>query len=315
MLPVDDDELPTYDQLPVHPVLGLPHAWGVLDPDVGSLALATPAAVAAAAALVTEGEQIPLNVSLGLISPPLFGRAALRHSVHADDRNTFEDVLDSFNPQAGSQWDGFRHVRAREFGFFGGVEDIAPEDTETLSIEHIARRGVAARGVLLDVAAWFAHTGQHWDPFAGDLVEAQVLADVAVHQGVQLRRGDIVCVRLGWVAAYRALEPSERSDERLSRRFSGLRSNADTAQFLWDHHVAAVCTDNPAIESAPGNREDGSLHRRLLPLLGIVMGELFDLERLAARCTTLGRYEFLFMAAPLPVPGGLSSPANAMALL
>jgi len=76
-----------------------------------------------------------------------------------------------------------------------------------------------------------------------------------------------------------------------------------------------VCTDNPAVESAPGNLEDGSLHRRLLPLLGIVMGELFDLDALAARCADLHRYDFLFMAAPLPIPGGLSSPANAMALL
>ena len=307
--------IPSYDDLPVHPVLGLPHAWGVLDPDVGSLALTTPACVAAAAALVTEGEQIPLSISLGLISPPLFGRAALRHRVHADGRNTFEDVLDSFNPQAGSQWDGFRHVRAREFGFFGGVPDIAAGDAETLSIEHFARRGIAARGVLVDVAAWFARAGRDWDPFAGDLVEAQVLGDVARDQGVQLRAGDILCIRLGWVAAYRALHPSQRSGEQLSRRFSGLRSDAATARFLWDHHVAAVCTDNPAVESAPGNREDGSLHRRLLPLLGIVLGELFDLDRLAARCAAAGRHEFLFVAAPLPVPGGLSSPANAMAIL
>ena len=307
--------IPAYDDLPVHPVLGLPYAWGVLDPNLGSLSLTTTAAVAEAAARVTQGESIPLNLSLGLIQPPLFGRAALSHSVHPDDRNTFEDVLDSFNPQAASQWDGLRHVRAREFGFFGGIEEIAADDLETLSIEHFARRGVSGRGVLLDVAGWFETMGRPWDPFAGDLVEASVLADVASYQGVTLQAGDVLCIRLGWVAAYRRLDSDERSAPQLSERFSGLRSDEATARFLWDHHVAAVCTDNPAVESAPGNREDGSLHRRLLPLLGIVMGELFDLDVLAARCAARGRYDFLFVAAPLPVPGGLSSPANAMAIL
>ena len=307
--------IPGYDELPVHPVLGLPHAWDVLDANLGTLSLLTPDAVAAAAALVITGEVMPLNVSLGLISPPLFGRAELRHSVHADDRNTFEDVLDAFNPQAASQWDGFRHVRAREFGFFGGVEEISPDDLETLSIEHLARRGIAGRGVLLDVAGWFARAGRDWDPFAGDVIDSCVLGEVAADQGVDLRVGDLLCIRLGWVSAYRALTKPERSDPRLSQRFSGLRSDEATARFLWDHHVAAVCTDNPAVESAPGNLEDGSLHRRLLPLLGIVMGELFDLDALAARCLALGRHDFLFVAAPLAIPGGLSSPANAMALL
>jgi hypothetical protein len=45
------------------------------------------------------------------------------------------------------------------------------------------------------------------------------------------------------------------------------------------------------------------------------MGELLDFERLSERCRALGRHEFLFVAVPLPIPGGLSSPANAMAIL
>jgi hypothetical protein len=50
-------------------------------------------------------------------------------------------------------------------------------------------------------------------------------------------------------------------------------------------------------------------------MLGFVVAELLDLEALTLRCRELGRFEFLFMAVPLDVPGGLSSPANAMALL
>lgn len=307
--------IPSYDELPRHETLGLPHSWGVLDPDLGTLSLTSPQLVAEAASRVTTGECLPLNLSLGLLDPPLFGRTAFAHSVHEHDRNTFEDELVAWNPQAASQWDGFRHVRAREAGFYGGVTDLDVEDRDRLSIEHFARRGIAGRGVLLDVVRWCSANRRDWDPFVGETFDSSDLASVAADQGVELRSGDILCIRLGWVGAYRALDATGRASDSLSKRFSGVRSDEGTARFLWDNHVAAVCTDNPAIESAPGNREDGSLHRRLLPLLGVVMGELLDLDALSDRCALSGRYDFLFVAVPLPVPGGLSSPANAMAII
>jgi kynurenine formamidase len=297
--------IPAYDDLPRHPVLALPHSWGLLDPEVGTLCLTSPEAVLDAVRSVETGEIVPLNVSLGLIDPPLFGRAAPRHSVHAHDRNTFEDVLDAFNPQAASQWDGFRHVRAREAGFYGGVTDLEDAGQDRLSVEHLARRGIVGRGVLLDVVRWYEGQGRAWDPFAGHVVDGSTLEQVAASQGTEIRPGDILCVRLGWVGAYRALTPDQRADPIVEQRFSG----------LWDAHVAAVVTDNPAVESAPGNREDGSLHRRLLPMLGVVLGELFDLDLLAERCAARARHDYLFVASPLPVPGGLSSPANATAIL
>jgi hypothetical protein len=87
------------------------------------------------------------------------------------------------------------------------------------------------------------------------------------------------------------------------------------ARFLWNLHPGAVATDNPGFEWAPGSSEEGFLHRRLQPLLGVVMGELLDFEILAQRCRELERHSFFFVAVPLPVPGGLSSPSNAMAIM
>ncbi|MEO8264492.1 MAG: hypothetical protein ABI706_03175 [Ilumatobacteraceae bacterium] len=43
-------------------------------------------------------------------------------------------------------------------------------------------------------------------------------------------------------------------------------------------------------------------HSWLLPMLGISLGELFDLSALAADCATDGRYACLFVSAPLNVP-------------
>jgi kynurenine formamidase len=87
------------------------------------------------------------------------------------------------------------------------------------------------------------------------------------------------------------------------------------ARFLWNHHVSAVCTDNPSVEAAPGDPSVGSLHRRLIPALGMVLGELLELAELAAFCAARGRWEFLFVASPMNLPGGVGSPANAVAVL
>jgi kynurenine formamidase len=86
-------------------------------------------------------------------------------------------------------------------------------------------------------------------------------------------------------------------------------------EFLWDTGVAAVAADNPALEA--GHRGAGSdlaLHRALLARLGMPLGELWDVQRLAGDCATDGVYDFLLTSAPLFVPGGAGSPPNVLAL-
>ena len=78
--------------------------------------------------------------------------------------------------------------------------------------------------------------------------------------------------------------------------------------------VSLMPPDPPAVEVVPGDPAVGSLHRRLLPTLGTALGEMFDLERLAAACRHDGRATFLFVAAPLHLPDGLGSPGNAVAI-
>ncbi|WP_243636970.1 hypothetical protein [Rhodococcus sp. Eu-32] len=99
-----------------------------------------------------------------------------------------------------------------------------------------------------------------------------------------------------------------------TKAWNGLHAGEATAQFLWDHGVAMLGADNPAVEDAPGSREAGSLHRRLLAL-GLSLMELLRLDLLAQACVEIRRWEFLFTAAPLPVHGAVSSPANALAIL
>jgi len=43
-------------------------------------------------------------------------------------------------------------------------------------------------------------------------------------------------------------------------------------------------------------------------------GEMFDLEALSRTCAALKRYSFFLTSMPLNMPGGVSSPPNAMAI-
>ena len=69
----------------------------------------------------------------------------------------------------------------------------------------------------------------------------------------------------------------------------GLDASAEMARFLWDSGCCAVAADNPAVEVLPGNGGFGSLHRRLIPALGMPLGELWDLDGLASACAESGR--------------------------
>ena len=308
----DGPRQPAYDDLPLLGDTGLPHAWDHLDHGLGSIARLGRAQRRTGAALAVVGDSISLNLTLGFIDPPLYGRAAYRHRYVTVGRNTYEDVIDDFNPQSSSQWDGLLHVRAREHGFFGGLSSFE-EACQGPGVSSWSAAGISGRGVLLDVASWAAAVGVPIDPFSGHEITADDLRACAEHQGVALAPGDILCVRTGWVAAYRQLTAQQRTDA--GSLSAGLRGDANSARFVWDNELAAICADNPALECTPGDPAVGSLHRRLIPLLGTAVAELLDLDRLAQRCSELARWEFLFVAVPMPLPGGVSSPANALAML
>jgi hypothetical protein len=77
--------------------------------------------------------------------------------------------------------------------------------------------------------------------------------------------------------------------------------------------------DSPFVSAAEARGENrmahtGMLHRVLLPLLGLPLGELWSLDHVANDCAADGVWEFLLMAKPLNVTGGVGSPANAMAI-
>lgn len=319
--------LPTYDQLPVSADQPPGSSWGLWgDHDVfGCLNLLTPERVLAAAGCIRRGAVFRLDLDLATPDPPLFGRSAYKHEVSGTGEIGHDDSLSDYNTQSSSQWDGFRHIRNPVHGFYGGVAD------ESHGIHHWAERGIVGRAVLADVGRWRASVGRPLDMNAADPIEPSELLDTLQAQGSQVETGDVLLIRTGWVGWYRTLDGPAR--QALAVRFAspGLRPGEATARLLWDLHVAAVAADNPALELWPitglatdaersAARSDPSLmvdhfvHLRLLPLLGLPIGELWDFEGLADDCASDGVYHSFLTSAPLNVPSGVASPPNAYAI-
>jgi kynurenine formamidase len=309
-------DIPLFDELPLIEKLGLRHSWDVFgrSDNVGTINHLTPERVVAAASLVRKGDVFDLTWPADEPNPPMYGRQPMKHTIYSPARNELDDYLDNFYLQGSSQWDGLRHVRAREFGWYTGVTEEMTVGHGRLGVEHWVRHGIVGRGVLIDVALHQQSLGTPLVQTVGRSVEADEIAAAADAQGVQLRPGDVLCIRLGWPAYYEKLSLEQRQQLNESMTFPGLSARESMARFLWDSRVAAVTCDNPSFEVSPGNPEIGYLHRRLIPCLGMAIGEFFRFEALAQACAAEGRWDFLFVSVPLHVRGAIGTPANAIAV-
>ncbi len=322
------DRLPAYDELPVVPGAPPASSWGVWDDggSLGCLNLLTPERVLAAQREVRSGHVFNLNLELELPDPPLYGRSAPEHVVR-DLRAGHDDELNHWNTQASSQWDGFRHIRHPRFGFYGGRAG------HEHGVDRWVHHGIVGRAVLADVGRWRASTGRPLTPDRRQPIEVADLLGTLEAQGTVVVPGDILLVRTGWLAWYRGLdEAGRRSQATPALETCGLAAGPDMARALWDLHVAAVAADNPALEEWPpqwySRRDDPDaddipaealtaqfLHFALLPLLGLPIGELFDLDALAEHAAASGRWTALFTSAPLNLAAGVASPPNALAIV
>ena len=312
-------ELPAYDDLP-RGVGECPSAWTLFgDSDrVGLLHLQTPSRVAAAARLIRDGRVFSLNAALDAIDPPMYGRGAVRHTLHLDPGDIgFDDHLDNLYPQSSTQWDSLAHVAYKPGVFFGDVtvDDVRAGAAATIDVW--ARRGIAGRGVVLDLDSVLGGAGEGFDPRSTRAITVDELEEARERAGVRWRPGDIMLLYTGYLDWYRRQSPTVRAEVATAdpHRSVGLAHGEDMIRYLWNAHVAAIAADNPALEAWPvQDGEFGSLHRCLIGRFGLAIGEFFDLGELTAACRRDGRSEVFFTAAPLHIPGGVGSTGNALAL-
>ena len=173
---------------------------------------------------------------------------------------------------------------------------------QRLSIRSIGD-GLLTRGVLIDIA-WLKGL-----PFLepDTAILPSDLDQWTDRTGLEIRAGDVVLLRTGrW--ARRAENGAWNAYESLA----GL----DTASVRWlrERDVSAVGTD-AAVDILPSSveGEEFPAHALLIVAMGTPIFDNLDLEALSEEAQRQGRWEFLFTAAPLAVPGGTGSPLNPIA--
>jgi kynurenine formamidase len=166
-----------------------------------------------------------------------------------------------------------------------------------------------SRGVLLDIARL-----KGVDRVATDFViTPDDLEGACTSQRVSVESGDIVLIRTGHITWFK------NNRDYVTFRFQQPGLNMACALWLHDREVAAVCADNAGVERMLHNyaKQDSiplPLHMLCLRDMGVMLGELFDLEALAEDCAKNGVYTFLLSAPVLPARGGVGSPINPLAL-
>lgn len=159
------------------------------------------------------------------------------------------------------------------------------------------------RGVLLD---YWRHVNRSYDPNTRHPISAADLKACVEYQGLELRYGDILLIRTGWIETYEKMTQEERVELARVRGFEhtfvGVDQTEEAADFLHDNYFSVVASDAPAFEAWP-QRPEWNHHVNLLPLWGLPIGELWDLEALSDACAKRRRYEFFFASIPMNVEG------------
>ncbi|MFP5070660.1 cyclase family protein [Pseudonocardia nantongensis] len=281
----------------------------------GTTNLLTPERIVAAAGLIRTGAVFDLGIPFGPGGPqPGGGRInpVLLLSETGADQEHFPGAFHYaddyvFMPlQSATQWDGLAHVYYDEQLYNGfPASDITPHGVKHLSIEHQAK-GIAGRSVLIDVAR---HRGVDWLE-AGEAITPDELDAALAAQGTEVRAGDVVAVRTGWRRKF--LADGDAASFMAGEPGLGLAC----CEWLHARDVAAVCSDNWAVEVLPGEVAGETLpvHMVLIRDMGMTLGEMLDLEELAEDCAADGRYEFFLAAPPIKFRRALGSPINPLAI-
>jgi kynurenine formamidase len=224
-----------------------------------------------------------------------------------------DDVV--FMPlRASTHWDGLGHIYDNALAWNGRrCEEVVTGAGDQVTGAERQAASFVSRGVLLDAGRAIGPPGGEGLPDGFAVTEEHLRATIAA-QGPSSRveRGDIVLVRTGHLARCRGLAG-------WGGYMSGPAPGLSFGTLAWLHgtEIAAVAADTFTVEVRPHEFEVPAvlpLHQIAIPNVGLFLGEMFDLETLAAQCAADGVYEFLLVAAGLPITGGVGAPVNPIAV-
>ena len=268
------DKIPKFSDLPLDKSGPHHNAWGLYgkDDELGTLNRLSDEIVQAAVKEVNTGVRINLDWPLDAQADlPFFGRQQFHKEVYQKPPRIVNDDVWTFNTQSSSQWDGLRHFAyQKEARFYNGVtlDEIhgrnGVEQTNRLGISNMAEQGICARGILLDYHEWRLKQGRAHNAFETGSISVADLKAVAADQGTEIKFGDVLIIRSGYMNAYNAMSRDEIAKMRAKTplTFTGIEQSEEMMEFLWSNFAAAA-GDHPSLEAWPTQKE-WALHEVML---------------------------------------------------
>ena len=296
--------------------------WGA-DDEVGALNYLTAAEVLRGVAEVKDGKVITLQRQIGdpKGDPVWPGRTPAERtqildesSWDGDDAPDYpgglhyaDDKINAFL-QGSTQYDALGHLWYDGKIWNGYDARTTVGGLDKASVAPIAERGVAGRGILLDMARFRGKKTLD----KGETFTHEDLIACAKAQGTEIQPRDILIIRTNFLQLF--FDEGESFYEGFNE--PGLVYSPELVQWFQDMEIPNLVTDTIANEvtTDPNNGVALVLHSALMRNLGVTLTEIADLERLADDCAADGRYTFLYTAAPLNVAQAAGSPVNPLVI-
>ena len=298
--------------------------WGA-DDELGTLNYITPQKIIAAAKLVRQGKVIALGMPLDSDGPQTgaAGRFNPIHQMIATGTDAvvgaqrfdgkplpgglgYADDTIAMPLQGASQWDALSHIFDRGRMWNGRAADlVSAAGAQACGIQTM-RDKIVSRGLLFDVPR--SKGLDYLEP--GYPITEDDLDRCLQESGLRIGSGDMVIIRTGQMGYCKRHGWGDYA----GGDAPGL--SFSTLDWIHRHELAAIATDTWGAEVLPCELPGmfDAMHLVCIPNMGLLIGEMFDLEELAADCAADGVYEFLFVAPPLLVTGGVGSPINPQAI-
>jgi kynurenine formamidase len=277
--------------------------WGK-DDQKGTFNLITPAVRQHAAALVRAGISVSLartdSTEAAPDNKPAFGHVMLVTAANPSAQFAMDRYIEEYHGSGITHLDALCHMIGAAALFSGFPRDsVTQAGAAKLDVLNM-KGGIFARGVLMDIprlkGVEFLEPGQ---PIYPEDLDAWV-----GKAGIKIGPGDVVLIRTGRWARRAKAGPWD-----IGAKAAGL--HASCARWLHARDAAVLGSDFAADVMPSG--VDGvamPIHQLALVAMGMPIIDNCDLEALSETAARLGRWEFLIVAAPEPVPGGTGSPIN-----
>ena len=303
--------------------------WGKWGPDdeIGTLNFTDAQDIIAAAQLVKKGKVISLALNFDHTGPqgakskyPAMGRTNPIHTMIRTGTDAYSGVLDkrgiraaddmvTMPLQCGTQWDGLGHVFYEDYMWNGfDCREVTSAGAQKCGIEKTKNKMVG-RGVFLDVAR--ALGKEYLEDGYG--MTCEDLDMTAKKQGVELKRGDYIVVRTGQMERCFKAGSWDGYPGGDAPGFA-----FETLEWVQRTELAALASDTWGCEVRPNESEAAGInqpwHWITIPIMGMTMGEIFNVKELGEDCEADGVYEYLFVAPAIPITGAVGSPVNPLAI-